>query len=78
MRSRRRDAEMVRQVPLQWPGAILRLRPEIAPPLPLTARSGGLASTTDRSTKPAIGCTLSLTTKCPLQSSGTENAVQPG
>ena len=27
MRSRRRDAEMVRQVPLQWPGAIPRLRP---------------------------------------------------
>ena len=26
-RSRRRDAEMVRQVPLQWPGAIPRLRP---------------------------------------------------
>jgi hypothetical protein len=27
MKSLRRDAEMVRQVPLQWPGAILRLRP---------------------------------------------------
>ena len=27
MRSRRRDAEMVRQVPLQWPGAIPRPRP---------------------------------------------------
>jgi hypothetical protein len=27
MRSLRRDAEMVRQVPLQWPGAIPRLRP---------------------------------------------------
>ncbi len=26
-RFRRRDAEMVRQVPLQWPGAIPRLRP---------------------------------------------------
>lgn len=26
-RSRRRDAEMVRQVPLQWPGAIPTLRP---------------------------------------------------
>ena len=27
MKSRRRDPEMVRQVPLQWPGAIPRLRP---------------------------------------------------
>ena len=27
MSSRRRDAEMVRQVPLQWPGEIPRLRP---------------------------------------------------
>ncbi len=27
MRARRRDAEMVRQGPLQWPGAIPRLRP---------------------------------------------------
>ena len=27
MKSRRRDAEMVRQVPLQWPGVIPRLRP---------------------------------------------------
>ena len=68
MRSLRRDAETVRQVPLQWPGAIPRLRwVDCSAGSLMKHHVTALAPITGRSTKPASGCTLSLTTKGPLQ-----------